>query len=611
MSSRSFPRIFAPLALVGALFFWFVGARAFSEGSQIRDAILYTAMFLLAGGVGLRAWAFAQATGDARRAEGMLLAGYAEIALAFGLWTWAAMGGVEPDSRAEVIVSIAWPAILVVAFIAVLFMELAYAFMPLDEAIELRRIRNAGYSGMSLALSMVFLFAINYVATQRDVRRDLSYFKTARPSEDTLQLTKRLGEPMRIVLFYPRVNEVLEQVRPFFAEVREASRGKVRVEVRDHALAPQLTSRHRIRDNGFVLLLRGEGESQQGESFEVGRDLEGARSRLRTLDGRFQQSFNKLTRPARSLHSTAGHGERTMSGREGTSREEMTRGVDEILRRFNIEPRSLGVAQGLAREIPSDARAVAVVGPREPFLPEEAQALLRYVRNGGRLMVMIDPDVDHGLNPLLEGLGIELLPGVLASERDFIARTRSEADRANVFSNAYSSHPTVTSATRNQDDVATVFVRGGGIRRRTGADPTPAPRLVFPLRARGEFWRDLDGDLTRDANEPIERDLEMIAAATFPAAGGREEGRAVVIADGDFVTDQVIRNAGNVLVYVDALRWLIGEEQIAGNISSEEDIEIQHTRDEDKLWFYATTFAVPIPLIGVAIWLAIRRLRSR
>ncbi len=98
----------------------------------------------------------------------------------------------------------------------------------------------------------------------------------------------------------------------------------------------------------------------------------------------------------------------------------------------------------------------------------------------------------------------------------------------------------------------------------------------------------------------------MAAAVSF----GTEDtaGRAVVIADGDFLTDQVLRNLGNVTVVADSLRWLVGEAELPGPPENEEDVKIEHTRDEDKLWFWGTIALVPgIVLVGGLT--AVRRMR--
>ena len=49
--------------------------------------------------------------------------------------------------------------------------------------IELGRIRDAMYTGLGLAFALVFAFSIVYVASERDAKVDLSYFRTAKAGE--------------------------------------------------------------------------------------------------------------------------------------------------------------------------------------------------------------------------------------------------------------------------------------------------------------------------------------------------------------------------------------------------------------------------------------------
>ncbi len=564
--------------------------------------------------VGWRAYALSQAKDNQRKVEIALMAATAGVLASIGLYALGTERGVAAmgfeDAAAERmsgVLAVLWPTVLLVSTTTLLFMELAYRLMPVEEAIELRRVGAAAGNGLALSLSFVFVASINYVATERDVTRDLSYFKTTRPSEQTVRMVGRLDEPVEVVLFYPAVNEVLDRLRPYFEELDESSE-ELTVVVRDHALSYEIAQQHRVPRNGFVVILRGEGEGQQAEQFEVGVELESARSRLRTLDARFQQHFAQLTTRPRDLHLTVGHREHSASPIEGDSEAERLSQLEEALERSNIQSRSLGVAEGLANQVPEDARAVAVIGPREPFLPEEAQSLLRYVEGGGRLLVFVDPDVDHGLDPLLAGLGLSVPRGVLHSATRHMRRRTGEADRSAVYSNAYTAHPTVTLANRFRSQVVSVFVRGGAIERREGSELTGAA-VTFPLRTDSGFWLDEDGDHAEDEGEPTGR-FNMIAAVTVPNEGG-DEGRAVVIADGDFITDQLIANRGNAFVLMDAVNWLVGEEHVLGPTQTEEDVPIEHTRDEDEVWFYATSFGVPIPLLVVGAWLARRRREGR
>ena len=600
--------IYATLLLVTSLVVLFVAERVFADGTS-HDVLVGLGALMALGATGWRVAQRAGATGDARRIETDILLAYCGVLVAIGLYGLSTDAGLQvvkldPDGRPAVLLAVLWPAVLIVALAALGFQELAWQRMPIPAAADLRRVRYAAQGGLALALSLVFVVSINYAAAGRDVEKDLSYFKTTRPSDATLQMVKALGSPVTIVAFFPPVNAVRDQAMPYLEEVAKAS-DQVELRALDHALAPELARQHAVRGNGFVALLKGEGETQQAETIEIGTELEVARSRLRTLDGRFQEAFLKLTKTRRMVYLTNGHEERSNTGVEDPPEQRM-RDLMTALSRSNIGTKTLGLAEGLARQVPEDAPGVAVFGPRKPFLPEEAQSLLAYVRGGGRLLVLVDPDEEHGLEPLLEGLGLELLPGVLASEREHLQRTRTLADRRLVHSNRYTAHPTVTMANQIASRAATIFVGGGALER---SEPVPdGIRAVFPIRFGNEsVWRDLDGDFERGPEEKLSVANPM-AAITVAREDG-DEGRAVIIADGEFATDQVFRNPGNAVVVADSLNWLLGEEQIVGQTNTEEDQRIEHTREEDKVWFYATSFGAPLPLLAAGVLVGVRRRR--
>src|SRR5690606_30823153 len=133
-------------------------------------------------------------------------------------------------------------------------------------------------------------------------------------------------------------------------------------------------------------------------------------------------------------------------------------------------------------------------------------------------------------------------------------------------------------------------------------------------RSGHDAWLDVDGDFERGEGEKSVN-ANMMAAGTVDGDrdenGERAEGRLVVIADADFVTHQIISSPGNALVLYDSLQWMLGEEELVATVTSEEDVPIEHTREEDKIWFYATSLGVPLPLFGLGIWVVARRRRAR
>ncbi|HKP63678.1 MAG TPA: DUF4350 domain-containing protein [Polyangiales bacterium] len=612
MNKQQTSNVLGSVLIVAALLALLIGERVFGEGSM-RTAVSSLGVLLLLSALGLRLLSWSRSSGDVRGVEQRLLMAYLGVAGAivlYALSTDAALNmfGVADETRSKLntVLTVLWPAVLVVSLSATLFMELVYARMPIAASVELRRVRTAAYAGLTLALSTVFLLSINYVVTARDVRRDVSYFKTTEPSASTKKMLGKLQAPVKALLFYRKTDDVLAQLEPYFAGLAKAN-PKFKYEVMDAALVPELARKHRVSGNGSVLLLQGEGDKQKAQSMRIGNELTEARAQLRKLDGLFQQNFTKLAQPERSVQLTVGHGERN-SKSEDAERGEGTKVLDEVWKRLNVKTNKLGMAQGLANAVPDGSGAVLVMGAREKFLPEEADSLLSYVRKGGRLLLMVDPNAEDGLDPLLAGLGVARQAGTLASNKSHMRRKFDNTDRTVVFTNKYSSHPTVTTASKYQAEVASIFVGAVGLEKAPAANVEPKPSVTFPLRSTADFYRDVNGNFERDTAEP-EETVNLVAAVTLSEKGGAE-GRAVVIGDGDFMTDKLASNNGNLMLFIDSLAWLIGNEELNAEVSSEEDIPIEHSRDKDKLWFYATTFAVPLPLLGLGVWVSRRRRRG-
>ena len=71
------------------------------------------------------------------------------------------------------------------------------------------------------------------------------------------------------------------------------------------------------------------------------------------------------------------------------------------------------------------------------------------------------------------------------------------------------------------------------------------------------------------------------------------ETRIFVIGDADAFSDAVFGNEANAMLFIDAIRWLGGEESFIGAIATTEDVKIEHTKQKDLVLFYGTIFAFP------------------
>jgi hypothetical protein len=552
-----------------------------------------------------------------RRASGLTLpALYALALLALLLYFLRSpLPGLGPRAlaatwpRLDVVVAVLWPALMFASALPTLLVELALASMARSPAVDRSRVRAALHSGLGTALALVFCFALAFVAAELGWKADLSFFRTSRVSAATRQLVAALDAPVEATLVYPPGNEVAEELSGYFGELARVS-GRFTVARLDQAVDPARAKALGVSSNGAVVFSRGETREQ----LQIPLKLDGgARARLRALDQDVYKRLVAVSRGKRTIYLVQGHEERVPAPRQqGANPQASISKLKDLLGLQNLDLRELGMAQGLGNEVPADAGLVMVIGPQRPMLPEETAALTRYFGRGGRLLVAVDPEAAAAMAPLLAAFSLELSTAPLANDRLYWARTHQKADRTGIAAGSYSSHPAVTTLAQFGTQLPVVFVGAGALSQTTVA-PTPAPKVDFIVRSDGGSWIDKNGNLDFDSGTEERKPYPIAAAVTLPKPAADKdgsEGRAFVVGDSDAFSDLVLVNRANAVFAIDVLRWLLGEPEVAGPPTTEEDVPVRHTRKQDTVWFYASVFAAPggVLLLG---WLVSRKRRRR
>jgi hypothetical protein len=489
-----------------------------------------------------------------------------------------------------------------VAVLPLLLGELAYSAMARAPEIEVARVQDAVGTGVALVAALTAALALGWVADARDVSADWSYFRPGRPSDATRGLVRGLTEPVTLSLFFPPGSEVGEAVRDYAESLAKES-PLLRIERLDAAVDLQRARTLGVNGNGAIAVSRGE----RHEAYLIGTALDASKSQLRELDPEMQKRLFKVARAPRIIYFTSGHGERAAMNADLSDARGTIRTFQELLRAQNDEVRPLGAAQGLATEVPRDASAVLILGPTAPFLREEVEALVRWVRGGGRLLVALDPESGSQFDALLQPLGVKFVPTPLVNDRVYLARTHQPSDRGQLVTASFGPHTSVATLVRANGRLP-LFLLGAGSLEQLSQKPAGV-NVVFTVTALPETFRDLDGNFAFDPRNEKRRAWEVAAAITLPKKG-TDEGRAIVVADSDVFTDLVLdASQGNRAFAVDGVRWLLGEESL-GSPGGETDFPIQHTRGQDVAWFYATVFVAPLAVLGAGFW-ATRRRKAR
>jgi hypothetical protein len=583
----------------------FFGERMIGAGTA-RGVATVGGLLLVVAAIAVRATRATSAAPDRRQVERTLLGFYALGLLAVALYfvqsdlpTVLAKGKPLEHTWPKLATALAalWPAIWLCAAWPIALIEMAYAQIARAPRIEVGRIRDAMYSGLGLAAALVFAFSLAYVASERDKKVDLAYFRTTRPGEVSRRIVRNLDQPLEVAAFFPEGSEVREEVDNYLQDLAHES-GQLKLTHYDFDIDPVKAKEYGISSNSVVVFVRGSRHEQLG----LPKEIESAKNALRTLDKEVQQRLMMMVKPPRTVAFTQGHGERNWEKpANDTDKRPGVKTLRDVLIDQNYDVRYLGAADGLGQEIPKDITVIMVLGPQKPFLPEESAALNRFIDRGGRLLLALDPENHVDMHEVLKPLDLEYHAETLANDQAFARRTHQDNDRTNLVTVTYTSHPSVTTLQRLGVRAPIILPGAGWINAKR--DPKSGVTVDSPIKAHHATFVDKNGNFQADPGE--ERRAWEVAATAV-----KKDARVFVLADSDLLDDEALPVAANQLLALDVSHWLMGDEAYTGITSTEADTPISHTRKQDVVWFYGTIFLGPALVIAAGLGVT-RRGRRR
>jgi ABC-type uncharacterized transport system involved in gliding motility auxiliary subunit len=228
------------------------------------------------------------------------------------------------------------------------------------------------------------------------------------------------------------------------------------------------------------------------------------------------------------------------------------------LEKAGIQPRLLDLAA--AGRVPAEGAALVVAGPRTPLSPTTVEAILEYLRQGGNLLWLRDPDEPAALQPLAAALGIALLPGVVV---DADAPGLGIQNPAFIPIADYGPHP-ITETLR----APALLPQAAAL----AVQPAAEWAAAVLLESQSRSWTETgprDGPMRFDASS-AERSgpLTVGVALVRPRPGSAPEAslpvtsqqRAVVIGDGDFLSNTYLGNGANLELGLNIFNWLTADE---------------------------------------------------
>ena len=622
---------------------------------SLSKALTAIAVLVFLGGLGAQVWRWMAASGKRKGAETMLLASFVGLLVAGLMYYLTTKSGLALIGRADAtpksaarfdtLLTIGWLIIGTCSLLPAIFMEATVGEWTADDpddAVEFQRPREMGVSGLTIALAAALMMVTCNVAKQKNIRKDVSYFKTSSPGDSTKKIVDSMKGGLKVLMFFPEVNEVGEEVRGYFQELGRLTGGKVQIERYDRLVSAQLAQKYQVQRDGTVVLVRpGDGgatagaDAEKSGKFEIDTDFDKARrqtGKLRILDQTVNSELMKLVREKRKAYLTVGHAE--INDPDSLPPQYRAKFPDAksmvikaILGQLNYEVKNLPTID-LNKEVPADATLVMALGPKLAFEPGELAALAAYLDKGGRVLIAVDPQGEFDLGPLEGYLGVTVDRHLIHDDKNFTPERGQPTDKMLALTNGFSSHPATTSLSRGAANQAILLATSGALVEKDFSGPAAAaaekPKRTIIIRSMGDAWLDLDGNHAFDP--PAEkRDRYAVGAAIEGPKVKKPDGtdgdgwRALVFADNDLFADRLFRtlsgqqglDTNSRTLPDDSIRWLGGEEQFAGIVNNEKENEVRQTKRQQAVWFVATTLFVPALVAGPGLAFALSSRRRR
>jgi hypothetical protein len=382
---------------------------------------------------------------------------------------------------------------------------------------------------------------------------------------------------------------------------------------------PTLVKDLKVSADGTIVLKKG----TQNEKITVSADLQKARrEELREFDGKVQKALMKVLRAKRVAYFSVGHGEVNdpqsagpMAVNDPSLKASL---IKQLMSLLNYEVKTW---DGYGKPVPDDASILFVLAPSGLLGPEELEAIDAYLARGGSLLLALPPGEPVDLGPLSGRLGVAFDPTNIADEQRHRVVRGAPSDNLEIVTNQFSSHASVTTLNRVGVNYGVLMLDSGHLVDApfTGGGKGEGPKRTYVVRSMQSSYPDANGNFEHDDAEKRDR-YNLVAAIEDesakpdkPKEGQPDDGmRAMVFASGRIFSDAALvdrRLQLNQAMIVDAVRWLGGEEEFAGETVSEKDVAIEHTKSEDVVWFYASLAGAPILVLVFGLGMAFLRRR--
>ncbi len=469
---------------------------------------------------------------------------------------------------------------------------------------------------IQVALALILAAMVNYLGFEHYKRWDLSRDHKYELSDKTKRFLSTLKDKMRVTVFFAPNTPISGDVQNLLMEYQYAAKGKIDVEnidpQRNFSRAKALFDKYKVVSEESLIVLDYQGRnktvkaSEMAEVDQSGMAM-GEGPKVTAFKG--EQSvtgamIDLVEGKKNTVGYLVGHKEPTMA--EGSPL--LT--LKTVIENENIKLQELNLANVDA--IPTDLRAIMIVGPQYDLSEREMKLLRDFWDKQGRILLLLDPS---GKTPRLTGFLNEL--GVKVNDDRLMALMKTGIQEVARVRDVIARFLPQSPITQLLGDVRAPFL-GGTSSIALEPDRVRAKNVQLQPLAEAEkgYWGEVDYNSSDDSQLQFDQARDHaaplnIAVSIEKGAAGDERvqvnsSRMVVIANSTFIQDNAITQGQQGLDFMSgSINWLLSREQLIG-IAPKVPKTLTFNLDENALANLRWIILVLLPLIpatlGLFVW---------
>lgn len=442
-----------------------------------------------------------------------------------------------------------------------------------------RRSSKLGTNTAVLSIGVLAILGVlNYLGYQYHKRFDLTSEKLFTLSAQTQKIVSGLREDVNIVRF---ANQPDASLNDLMTEYKNLS-SHIKFQNVDPREKPDVAKEYGAQHMGDVIVAVGDHR----QNVEPGAETAIAEQDITSAIVKVIQTKVK------TVCFVTGHGEKSLMDQEATGYTL----ADQGLKREGYATDSVNLVS--SNGVPSNCDVLVIAGPKQSFFPQEATMVQKYLDNGGKALIEIDPETDPKLGDLLQSWNVNVGNNVVVD--------------ASGVGKLFGLGPAVPLVVDYGDSPITKNLQGGMTffelaRTVSQADKNkfdPQVTELLKTSARSFTIPNLkQKEVTFDPKTDTAGPLSLGVAATKKV--GDKSARLVVIGDSAFAENQWLGQQHNGDLFFNSIDWLAQDENLISirpKSSTNRRVTLTSAQAAVLRWLDLIFLPAFVIVAGVVIW---------